>query len=92
MARIAGLGMSFGMFPAQGTTISELESFREEGLCEEGLATDAYDARYIYICSFTHTVHTCLNVIYSIYIQYRDDCSGPKARVQFPASFQMHDG
>ena len=38
MARIAGLGMSFGMFPAQGTTISELESFREEGLCEEGLA------------------------------------------------------
>ena len=60
MARIAGLGMSFGMFPAQGTTISELESFREEGLCEEGLATDAYDARYIYIYVLLHI--QCIHV------------------------------
>ncbi len=27
-------------------------------------------------------------MIYSIYIEYIYDCSGPKARVQFPASFQ----
>ena len=46
---------------------------------------------YIYILHihiYIYSVHTFLNMIYSIYIQYIYDCSGPKARVQFPASFQ----
>ena len=45
---------------------------------------------YIYICIYIslYSVHTFLNMIYSIYIEYIYDCSGPKARVQFPASFQ----